>query len=236
MTKPAIGVLPLYDEDKESYWMLPGYLDGLLEAGALPVMLPLTDDRDILEQIIRQYDGFLFTGGHDISPAIYGEVPLSCCGLLCPQRDLMEQKLFSLAYAQDKPVFGICRGIQFINAALGGTLFQDLPSQHPSPVEHHQTPPYDRPVHQVKILEDTPLFHLLKKPALAVNSYHHQAIRKLSPQLKAMAVSEDGLTEAVYAPDKTFVWAVQWHPEFSYKKEEDSRKLFKKFVQAAALR
>lgn len=127
-----------------------------------------------------------------------------------------------------------------INVFEGGTLYQDLPTEYiqngfnGKPVEHHMTPPYDRTVHQVIFKEESPLFSLFKKEKqVAVNSYHHQAIKDLGEKLKAMAVSEDGLIEAVYRPDKKFIWAVQWHPEFIYKKEENARKIFKKFVEAS---
>ena len=137
-----------------------------------------------------------------------------------------------LDLAADKPVLGICRGIQFLNVHLGGTLYQDLPAEHPSAANHHQTPPYDAPVHSVTLTAGSPLWALLGKDTLAVNSLHHQAIKTLAPGLAAMAVSEDGLTEAVCLPDKRFVWAVQWHPEFSFRVNEDSRKIFKAFVGA----
>lgn len=233
MRKPMIGIMPLYDSEKDSYWMLPGYMEGIIAAGGLPVMLPLTDMEEVLAPLAQQCDGFLFTGGQDIDPRFYGQEKLQVCGECCGMRDAMESILFSKALAMDKPVLGICRGIQFINAALGGTLYQDLPSQHPSDTEHHQKPPYDQPVHRVELIENMPLRRLLGKKRLDVNSYHHQAICRLSPRLCAMAVSEDGLTEAVYMPDKTYVWAVQWHPEFSYLKDGDSRKIFESFIRAA---
>lgn len=232
--KPLIGVLPLWDSEKESYWMLPGYMHGIEAAGGVPVMLPLTTDTAILERFTAICAGFLFTGGQDVSPELYGDKKrfenIDCCAM----RDEMEEKLLRSALAADKAVFGICRGIQFINAALGGTLFQDLPAEHPSELEHHQHPPYDRPVHKVKIIKGTPLFDLLKKEALQVNSYHHQAIKTLAPELKAMATAQDGICEGVYIENKKFVWAVQWHPEFSYKTDADSMALFKAFVNAAA--
>lgn len=129
-------------------------------------------------------------------------------------------------------MLGICRGIQFLNVHLGGTLYQDLPAEHPTAANHHQTPPYDVPVHSVTLTAGSPLWTLLGKDALAVNSLHHQAIKTLAPGLAAMAVSEDGLTEAVCLPDKRFVWAVQWHPEFSFRVNEDSRKIFKVFIES----
>lgn len=231
--KPMIGVVPLWDDEKESYWMLPGYLKGIENAGGIPVMLPMTANEQDLRQLADICDGFLFTGGHDVDPVFYGEVPLPVCGSLCAERDCMEKKLFDIALEKDRAVLGICRGIQFINAALGGSLYQDIPLQYPSSLEHHQLPPYDRPSHYVHIVGDSPLYALLKKERLAVNSYHHQAICRLSDRLVLMAEAEDGLAEAVYMPGKNFVWAVQWHPEFSYVTDDNSRKILEAFVKAA---
>ena len=230
--KPLIGLIPLVDEGRESLWMLPGYMCGVEAAGGLPVMLPLTDDPEALRQLSAQCDGFLLTGGHDVSPGVYGAARLPACGACSPERDRMESALLALAMAADKPVLGICRGIQFINAALGGTLWQDLPTQRPSDVNHHQSPPYDAPAHAVSILPDTPLARLLGAEALRVNSYHHQAVRDLAPALRPMAVSPDGLVEAVWHPGRRFLWAVQWHPEFAWQTDPGAMKIFGAFVEA----
>lgn len=232
MKKPMVGIVPLVDMERESYWMLPGYMKGLEKEDAIPVMLPLTSDWKTLKQLAEQLDGFLFTGGQDVSPSIYGEEVLKTCGECCEARDTMEQELFKLAWEMDKPILGICRGIQLINAVLGGTLYQDLPSQRPSRLEHHQRPPYDEPVHSVEIVESTPLHAVLDVSVLLVNSYHHQAVKELAPNLSAMAYSTDGLVEAVYAPEKRYVWALQWHPEFSFLKDKNSKKIFESFVKA----
>lgn len=231
MKKPVIGITPLVDTERESLWMLPGYMDGVAQAGGLPVMLPLTEEPEDICQLALMCDGFLFAGGHDVSPSLYGEEKIPQCAQTCAERDEMERLLFLEVLALDKPVLGICRGIQFINAVLGGTLYQDLPTQMPSRVEHHQTPPYDRPVHSVTLKTGSPLFELLQKKTLAVNSYHHQAIRRLAEGLETMAVSPDGLAEAVCLPQKRFVWALQWHPEFAYRTDEDCRKIFEEFVR-----
>ncbi len=230
--KPIIGLVPLVDETKESFWMLPGYMEGVKEAGGIPVMLPLTDDKDTIAQLLDGVQGILLTGGHDVDPAIYGEEPIPECGVPCKERDAMESELLKQALQKDIPILGICRGIQFLNAYLGGTLYQDLPAQRPSDTEHHQSPPYDVPVHKVAIEKGSRLAQLLDADALEVNSYHHQAVKDKAECLKTMAVSEDGLTEAVEMPDKRFVWAVQWHPEFSYKTDENSRKIFEEFIRA----
>ncbi len=143
----------------------------------------------------------------------------------------LEMTVLKIAMSKDMPVLGICRGIQFINTALGGTLYQDIPSQYPSKTEHHQSPPYDVPVHEVKIVHDTPLFELMGKDLIAVNSYHHQAVRDVADSLEIMAVSTDGLVEAVFKRDQRFIWGLQWHPEFSFRVDPNSRKIWTAFIE-----
>ncbi len=229
-----IGVLPLYDHAKESYWMLPGYMKGIEEAGGIPVMLPLTSNPEIVTAIANTFDGFLFTGGQDINPELYGERLEHVCGELCPERDEMERLLFRQVMELDKPAFGICRGLQLFNVLLGGTLYQDIPTQRQAAhkIEHKQKPPYTNPVHTVYIDKGNPLYQILQTESLRVNSYHHQGIKELSERLMAAAVAEDGLIEAVWMPDKRFILAVQWHPEFSYKADDGHFKLFAAFVKS----
>lgn len=230
--KPVIGLIPLIDEKKDSYWMLPGYMEAIIEAGGTPIMLPLTSDQENLTTLINICDGFIFTGGHDIAPSYYHQEESSYLGEIVPQRDEMEFKLLSSLLALDKPILGICRGIQLLNVALGGTLYQDLPHLCPSDINHRQDAPYDQSIHQVSLITDSPLHQLLKQDTIGVNSCHHQAIKDLGSSLEIMASADDGIIEAIYLPDKRFIWAVQWHPEFSYLVNKDSKKIFKALVQA----
>ena len=229
--KPVIGIVPLVDQEKESLWMLPGYMEGIMEAGGIPVILPLTSDADVIAQLLGTIQGVLLTGGHDVDPSLYGEKRMPECGVSCKERDEMETELLKQALEKNMPILGICRGIQFLNVHLGGTLYQDLVKQRPSTVEHHQKPPYDIPIHDVEILEDGSLYRVLNTKKLSVNSYHHQAIKRKADTLKTMVVSEDGIVEAVEMTDKKFVWALQWHPEFSHKTDANSRKIFEEFVK-----
>ena len=169
--RALIGVMPLYDDEKESLWMLPGYMDGITEAGGIPVMLPLTADEEIIKQLMDTCDGLLFTGGHDVSPGIYNEKLHNDTVLSCDKRDKMEMISLDIAVQNNIPILGICRGIQFINAALGGTLYQDLPSEQPSAIEHHQTPPYNVPVHDVQIVKDSPLYDLIQNKNRCLNLF-----------------------------------------------------------------
>jgi putative glutamine amidotransferase len=196
-------------------------------------MLPLTSGEAALRRLAGLCAGFLFTGGQDVSPGLYGADVLPFCGRICEERDAMEKALFSMAVLeQNKPALGICRGIQIFNVLLGGTLYQDIPSQlSQSVLTHRQKPPYDQPAHTVSIKPGSPLHDLLGLDTLAVNSSHHQGIAGLSSKLTPMAQAEDGLIEAVYMKDKPFVWAVQWHPEMA-PEEKSSGKIFSAFVKA----
>jgi putative glutamine amidotransferase len=228
---PLIGIVPLWDDEKDSLWMLPGYMKGIEAAGALSVMLPLITERNALKRLAAEFDGFLFTGGHDVSPDIYGAEKTEYCGSICRERDTMESILFDEALALNKSALGICRGIQLFNALLGGTLYQDIPSELSGALVHVQGPPYDVSAHAVDVEDKTPLYELVKKSVITVNSYHHQGIKTVSPRLVPMARSGDGLIEAVYTPEHRFVWAVQWHPEFSLS-DETSKGIFSAFVKS----
>lgn len=230
--KPIIGVTPLFDSEKDSVWMLPGYLEGITAAGGIPIILPLYSESEDIKKCSGLCDGFLFTGGQDVSPKIYGEEKTEFCGETIELRDTIETTLLKIAIDENKPVLGICRGLQFINAALGGTLYQDLDKFHKSRTEHHMTPPYDRAVHKVSINKDSLLYDILKTDTLSVNSYHHQAVKKLSDRLKSAAVSEDGLIESAFMKDKKFLLAVQWHPEFSFKSDNHSLDILKALINA----
>lgn len=233
MMKPLIGLVPLYDEEKESLWMLPGYMNMLESDGAIPIILPLTSDPQILDYFLEMCNGFILTGGHDVNPEFYGKERSAQCGVSCSLRDEMEQYLFQHAVERDQSILGICRGIQFMNACMGGTLYQDIPTEYLTQVEHHMQPPYDRAAHQVHILKHTLLYQIVHTDKLDVNSYHHQAVRTVAKEFKIAAVSEDGIIESIYLPDKNFVLGIQWHPEFSYQKDIYSRMIIHAFIQSA---
>ncbi len=207
MKKKIIAVVPLWDDEKSSIWMLPGYMDGIKAAGGIPIILPLDSGEDDILEIFEKCDGLLMTGGHDVSPSLYREQAKEACGISCAQRDFMEGVLYKKALECGKPVLGICRGIQLINVLQGGTLYQDLPTEFTSSVEHHMQPPYTDTAHYVSINKQSELFDLLRVERLGVNSYHHQAIKELGKGLEVMATSEDGLVEAVRYTGAKFVWA-----------------------------
>ncbi len=229
--RPIIGVIPLWDDIKGSIWMLPGYMDAIRESGGIPLILPLVASSEDIAQVCGVCDGFLLTGGHDVDPILYGESQCERCGAPNKERDILEQEVFHYAVENDLPVLGICRGIQLINALCGGTLYQDLPTELDT-ISHQMTPPYDQVWHKVKIIEGTPLREIIGKAEIGVNSYHHQAIKTLAQSLSPTAISEDGLIEGVYMPSRSFIHAVQWHPEFNFHTSESSRKIVASFINA----
>ena len=224
---PIIGVTPLWDAERKSVWMLPDYLEGIKAAGGIPLVLPLDMTEADAAQIVETCNGFLFTGGQDVTPELYGVKDTTI--VPCPERDKLETLVLSKALQSDKAILGICRGLQFINVFLGGTLWQDLPSQHPSEIVHRQGKPYGVPTHKVMLSGDLQI--LLGKDILDVNTLHHQAVKDLSGDLTPMAVAPDGLIEAARMVNKRFVWAVQWHPEYMFKTDPDSLALFSCFLE-----
>ena len=232
MKKPIIGVTPSVDEEKNRCVVQPGYLESIDRAGGLGLMLPLTDREEDIARFVQLCDGFLFVGGPDIEPWRYGQELLPECGARNVRRDAMEWKLMEAALAADKPVLGVCRGIQVLNAVLGGTLYQDIPSQYKTELSHQMPqPPYNRDAHPIRVVEGTPLAAL--SPVKAVNSRHHQAVLDLAPGLEVMAYASDGIVEAVRMPEKRFVWAVQWHPEAYWEDSGINLELFEKLIEAA---
>ena len=230
--RPVIGVVPLDDTELKSLWMLNDYFDALYEAGAVPVMLSITDDEEDLASLAEKLDGLLITGGQDIDPSLYGEKPHDKLGAPSKLRDLMETKLTDAFLKADKPVLGICRGMQFLNVYFGGTLYQDIPSQYETDIAHDMEKPYDRFVHAVVLLEGTRLANIIHPGEIGVNSCHHQAIKDLAPGLTADAVSEDGLIEGIEHNDYSYVIGVQWHPEFMHLSNENSKLIFRSFTDA----
>lgn len=203
-------------------------------AGGLPVIIPLGLGAPTLQAILGRLDGVLLAGGGDIDPARYGAEPHPAVGGIDPVRDAAEISLARWAVAESTPLFGICRGAQVLNVALGGALYRDI-AEHPGAQPHTFYPnlPLDLRPHPVKIEAGTRLAQAIGQPLIDVNSLHHQAIRVVAPALRAVAHAPDGLVEAIEVPDHPFALAVQWHPE-CLPEVPAMRRLFEAFVRAAA--
>lgn len=211
-----------------------GYTQGVEGASGLPVLLPNSDDASLARDYVARVDGLLLTGGDDVHPRFYGEAPHPRIDLVDERRDAFEIALVRAARERTVPVLGICRGLQIMNVALGGDLYQDIPSQAESAVGHAQKTLREGPWHEVEIRPGTRLAEILGEPRTAVNSYHHQACRRVAEGLLVTATTVDGIVEAVEDPGCPFFLAVQWHPEvLEGGKAASSRKLFAAFVAAA---
>lgn len=232
--KPLIALTPYFNIDKDEPYMRPAYLKAIRAAGGIPVILPLDLKEDDLSQLVASFDGFLFTGGPDVHPFLFGEETQAHCGNVCPRRDEMEFILLRLAMEASKPVLGICRGVQVLNIALGGDIYQDIPSQFHEefPVAHTQPFYYDIPSHTVKVLPDTRLADIAQCDSLKVNSMHHQAVRRVAPGLIASGYAPGGLVECIEKPDYPYFIGVQWHPEYLWENDGAAARLFASFVAA----
>ncbi len=230
MAKKRIAVSPLWDEEKGCIWMRSTYMEALRESGAVPVILPLHVEPEDAFLLLDLCDGLLLTGGPDVAPQRYGEEKKPTCAAVCEARDVLEEAIYKRAMAQNKPVLGICRGIQTLNVFQGGTLYQDLPTEIASQLHHYGPRPYDQVHHYVNL--EGAIRDLLGVSRMGVNSLHHQAVKDLGADLEVMARADDGTVEAVRHRERPFVWGVQWHPEFSFFADENSRKIIQAFVDA----
>lgn len=234
--RPVIGVMPGYDRDKDRLYTAAGYMGGVAMAGGLPFLLPLELNEGMAEQILDRCDGFLFTGGPDIDARVFGEENLKCQGGISPRRDELELELAKLAVLDGKAILGICRGIQLINVVMGGSLHQDIyQGRDPGTMlKHWQEAPDWYPVHDVKIERGSKLYQIIGTDRLAVNSYHHQAVKECGRGLAVTARTSDGIIEAVESTDDRFITGVQWHPELMWRNDIQQIKLFAALVEAAA--
>jgi putative glutamine amidotransferase len=204
------------------------YLAAVRAAGLEPVTLTPASRVDL-----DSIDGLLLTGGSDVDPARYGEERTIGCEAPDGERDEFEIRLVELALADRLPILAICRGIQLLNVALGGTLIQDLPTTALHRVRNPDDPPGRHAVaHTIRVAPGTRLASIVGAGEFAVNSRHHQAVKRVAPSLMVSAVAPDGVIEAVEMPGDDFVVAVQWHPEDRVHVSEGDRKLFEAFAQA----
>lgn len=211
LSKPLIGISLGYSATKNSVNTV--YVQSVLKNGGLPYLIPVTDDVETLRQIVSELDGLIMTGGEDISPAYYGEQKHPNLGEVNDERDKYDLTLVKLAIEHNIPLLGICRGLQLINIAMGGTLYQDLPSQHSQQI-NHRLESGEMMAHSVSVLPNTQTKRILNTDSIKTNSLHHQAIKKMAPGLTVSGKSKDGVIEMVEAYPTRQILAVQFHPEY----------------------
>ena len=231
---PVIGLSGSHNVPDRQLFVRENYMQSVLRAGGVPVLLPQTDDPAHIAAILDSLDGVLLAGGGDVAPERYGQTPIPACGEADPQRDAFELALISMAVARNMPVFGICRGIQILTVALGGTLIQDIETQCgiPTPV-HQQQPPYSAATHEVRFVPGSIFEHITGTSVMQVNSMHHQAIKCVGARLRVEGRSTDGIIEAVSDTVSDRIFAVQFHPEYMADHDAHAARLFDHLVALA---
>ena len=224
--RPIIGISCMNATDAEHSSLMgqrPSYVRAIVAAGGAPLLIPLTDDLGAVRALYDCCQGILLPGGEDVDPAEFGEQPHPALGEVDKQRDLVELALARWSRDDGKPLFGICRGIQVINVAFGGSLYQDIPSQIAETLDHrHNTKlrQYDVLGHTINLDADSWLGEHLGLPDVLANTMHHQAIKKLAPGLRVVGTADDGIVEAVEGTGTGFIAAVQCHPEHLFVEAE----------------
>lgn len=237
MTMPRIGVSGVLRDwhDARRAGVNASYVSAVAGAGGVPLILSQLIGEAGAPRALEGCEGLLLTGGEDVDPAYYGEQPSKALGSVDRERDRFELALFRAARAARLPVLGICRGIQLINVALGGTLYQDLPSERPGPIDHDPGTARGARTHHVRLAPGSRAARALGVDRLVPNSFHHQAVKDLAPALIATGWSDDGVIEAVEGrPDDAWLLAVQWHPEEMHEDvSAPERGLFRALVEEA---
>ena len=243
--RPLICVTPRWEGSREFLGekFLPnetisrGLFDAIIDAGGMPVMMPITDDEDVIQGYVDLCDGFVIPGGHSVDPARWGEEPSEGSAKdVSPERDALEFPLVEKVIAADKPLFAICRGMQLLNVAMGGTLSQDLyglPAREGMEHWRHGII-LNNPAHPVEVLEGTALARIMRGRAqIQTNSSHHECVAEVGEGVRVDGYATDGVIEAIEVPGKRFCLGVQWHPEYTWGTLETDRLLWHDFVDAA---
>ena len=236
MAQPIIGVSSTASSGSASAPLT--YINAIKNAGGVPLVIPMTTDEAQLDAILNTITGLVMTGGEDVNPLkFYGEEPHPMMGEIAPARDDFDYILIKKAAEKGIPILGICRGMQMLNVAFGGTLIQDIPSQvKGSMVDHRQDAPNYCATHSITIQKNSLLYNLLKKETTAVNTFHHQAVKKVAPSLKVIAVAKDGVVEAIEGTGDLRVLGLQFHPEaFASRGECEFSPIFEWIVNEAKI-
>lgn len=228
---PIIGITCHQDEKANLITLNKEYYRAVEKAGGSPLALPYVHNAEALEAHCRVIDGLLLAGGVDIDPQWFGEQPFGT-GEITPERDRYELAVTARFLAQDKPILAICRGLQVLSVCAGGDIFQDINTQVERVIKHMQQAPKWYPTHSVTIVEGTRLHQIIGKTEIKVNSFHHQASRKIPPDFSVCAFSQDGIIEGMESVKHRFVIGVQWHPEQMVSHSRQQLDLFREFVRA----
>lgn len=235
MSRPLIGITACHVTTAEGYpavRILRAYVTAIADAGGAPILIPPELDEPSWRTLLARLDGVLFSGGADIGLEHFVGEPHPTIDVEA-DRDAIELPLLRAAVEAGKPLLGICRGLQVMNVALGGTLYTHILDQLPNALQHDwHDQPRDTLAHPVRMEEGTRLAEALGAPVVQVNTLHHQGIKDLAPGLIPTAYAPDGLIEGIELPGHPFALAVQWHPEWLTEHEE-MRKLFRAFVESA---
>jgi putative glutamine amidotransferase len=243
--EPLIGVTPDFNagDRKEwggrepTYFLRARYVRAIEELGGIPIVLPLVADLTARRRLLAGIHGLLLTGsGPDLAPELYGERQRFKFRIMSQRRATFELEMAQLARASDVPLLGICGGMQAMNVAFGGSLYQDIPSQVTKPLDHRQPPPATKLSHAVAVTPGSLLRRIVRTVTMRVNSSHHQSVKHVAPSLIASAFAPDGIVEAIESPTQRFFLGVQWHPEFLFERHRLHRQLFEAFLRAARRR
>lgn len=231
--EPLIGITCSHDQNNDRACLAQDYVRAVEAAGGIPVALPPLKDISRVPGQQARLDGLLLSGGVDVDPAFFNEEPRPWTGEITPERDWYEIELVTRALAHKFPMLAICRGMQVLNIAAGGSIHQDISRGIGSPLKHSQQAPRWYPTHQVEIVPGTRLAEILQTDSLRVNSFHHQAVRNLAPGFAVTARSSDGVIEAIERTGEGFALGVQFHPECMWERDIKFLELFKALVKAS---
>ena len=235
MKKPWIGIPTRYHEKSETIGQIRHYLDAVLWAGGLPLLIPSAGDPAVIRQYMEQVQGVLLPGSPtDIDPARYGAVPHPKLGRMYPEREATDFAILDWVEERDMPLLGICFGVQSLNVYRGGSLLQDIPSQVSNAVIHDEDDNKPAARHMVRIEEHSLIGRLARRSEAEVNSYHHQSVQNSGRNLKPVAFAPDGVIEAVEDTTGRFIVGVQWHPERGWTNDPLSQALFSSFIEQAS--